>query len=120
MSAISDKQISAKGNSTEHSRECISMLANQNDELKQENLTLKRDNDYLKERLNVISFAMSDLKKQLETTESKKQSVVTIIRILQPEQADLHVTSNSHASHEPRDDSVILDKSVLLESQIDF
>ena len=53
---ISDKQISGKGKSNEPSRECISMLAKQNDELKQENLILKRHNDYLKERLNVISF----------------------------------------------------------------
>ena len=107
---------SAKQKSTEPWRKYTSLLAKQNDELTQENLTLKQDNDFLKERLNVLALVMSDLKKQLEITESEKQSLVTVIKMLQdqPGQAEPDVIINSHNPANGSGTSVL---SASLESQ---
>ncbi|CAB4020606.1 Hypothetical predicted protein, partial [Paramuricea clavata] len=62
---------------------CLSNLETQNCKLKQENIQLRIDKDNLKDRLNSVSYVVSDLNTKIKDIESEKLSLVTAIKLLQ-------------------------------------
>ena len=61
----------------------MSNLETQNCKLKQENIQLRIDNDSLKDRLNSVSYVVSDLNTKIKDIECEKLSLVTAIKLLQ-------------------------------------
>ncbi len=54
----------------------------ENCKLKQENIQLRIDNDSLKDRLNSVSYVVSDLNTKIKDIECEKLSLVTAIKLL--------------------------------------
>ena len=124
LSAISDQH------NTEPSREYNTLLVKQNEHLTNENLKLKQENELLKDRVNVMALAVSDLQKRIEDTENEKLSLVTAFKIVHDQHKDV-VGNSSHCSNNGRlfeegrpmtrfqatGDVLVHEESGLLESQ---
>ena len=66
----------------------------QKEDLTKYNSRLKQENDELRDRLNTMAYALSDLNKKVEDTENEKLSLVTALKVLQEEQMR---DSNDHS-----------------------
>ena len=52
------------------------------------NSKLRQENDELRDRLNSMALALSDLNRKVEDTENERLSLVTTLKILHEEQAN--------------------------------
>jgi hypothetical protein len=86
---------------TEPSREYNTLLVKQNEHLTNENLKLKQENELLKDRVNVMALAVSDLQKRIEDTENEKLSLVTAFKIVHDQHKDV-VGNSNHCSNNGR------------------
>ena len=76
----------------------MSNLETQNCQLKQENIQLRIDNDSLKDRLNSVSYVVSDLNTKSKDIESEKLSLVTAIKLLQEDNNLAAINNRDSAS----------------------
>jgi hypothetical protein len=77
------KEIQFNERTNELAKYCLSNLETQNCKLKQGNIQLRIDNDSLKDRLNSVSYVVSDLNTKIKDIECEKLSLVTAIKLLQ-------------------------------------
>ena len=99
LSAISDRQ--DQHNPPELPSEYTSLLVKQNESLVDENLKIKGENEVLKDRLNVMTLALSDLQNKLEDYKNEKLSLVTAFKIMQDQHKDqlkLAVGNSNHSN----------------------
>ena len=80
--------ISNEQNHLEYTKDYASLLLKQNEDLTKYNFKLKQENDELRDRLNTMALALSDLNRKVEDTENEKLSLVTVLKILHEEQAN--------------------------------
>ena len=69
--------------------------SNSTDYLAQENTSLKRENNLLKEELDSLKCVVSELNKKLTAAENDKASLLTAIRLLNDDRAFNHANVNS-------------------------
>ena len=69
--------------------------SNSIDYLAQENTSLKRENNLLKEELDSLKYVVSELNKKLTAAENDKASLLTAIRLLNDDRAFNHANVNS-------------------------
>ena len=72
----------------EYTKDYASLLLKQNEDLTKYNSKLRQENDELRDRLNTMALALSDLNRKVEDTENEKLSLVTALKILHEEQAN--------------------------------
>ena len=61
---------------------------------RKENLELKEENSYLKERINNLSYVLADLQDKAKHAEEEKNSLVTTIRLLHNDAKISHPSNN--------------------------
>ena len=72
----------------EYTKDYASLLLKQYEDLTKYNSKLRQENDELRDRLNIMALALSDLNRKVEDTENEKLSLVTALKILHEEQAN--------------------------------
>ncbi len=74
--------------------------------IQNENSVLKNENEFLRERLEVMTYTLSDLNNQIKSKDQEKESLLTAIRLIYDDSkikssdAALHGTSNVEESLE--------------------
>ena len=92
------KELQFNERTNELAKYCLSNLETQNCQLKQENIQLRIDNDILKDRLNSVSYVVSDLNTKIKDIESEKLSIVTAIKLLQEDNNLAAINNRDSAS----------------------
>ena len=69
--------------------------SNSTDYIAQENTSLKRENNLLKEELDNLKCVVSELSKKLTAAENDKASLLTAIRLLNDDRAFNHANVNN-------------------------
>lgn len=67
--------------------------------LQQENLKLKKENEILRDRLNTVSYVVSDLNTKIKDGENEKSSLITVIKLLHEDYRN--TAAINEVSHQP-------------------
>ena len=89
------------------------MLTKQNEDLAKYNNSLKLENNELRDRLQVVTLASSDLNQKLKDIENKKLSLVTTLKILHqesPSQAHIHANDDTHCNNNEQQDYSLVNR----------
>ena len=89
------------------------MLTKQNEDLSKYNNSLKLENDELRDRLQVVTLALSDLNQKLKDVENEKLSFVTALKILHqesPSQAHIHANDDTHCNNNEEQDYSLVNR----------